>query len=174
MVTKVGVARGITATYLLLQYQKEMRDNYAKGNWLEAAKDTGWLALTLTPVVAPNFFFGTVAFPVLTGAAIGVGATMIIAEATGMGTAEEVLDLVLDPPTDWLEVVAPAVEQKYKEFAKKSDDFQIAAAGWVDRRLMDAQHYLEREYQEKKMQVETGWELLNKYGRWANPIRLPF
>jgi len=169
MVTKIGVARGITATYLLLQYQKEMRDNYDKGDWLEAAKDTGWLALTLTPVVAPNFFFGTVAFPVLTGAAIGVGATMIIVEATGIGTAEEVLDLVLDPPTDWLEVVAPALEEKFAEIAKKSDEAQIAAVAWVDRRLMDVQHYLEREYQEKKQQAETGWDWVEENWRWANP-----
>lgn len=117
MVTKVGIARGLTAAYLLLQYQKEMRENYAKGDWLEAAKDTGFLAITLTPVVAPNFFFGTVAFPVLTGVAIGVGATMVIVEVTGIGTAEEVLDLLLDPPspTEWYEVVAPEVEREFTE-----------------------------------------------------------
>ena len=175
MVTKVTVARGITAAYLLLKYRNEMKENYAKGDWAEAAKDTAFFAVAVTPVVAPSFFFGTLA-PVWIGAAVGVGATIAIVELTEIGTAEEVLELIVDPPTpmEWYEVVAPAVEEKFKELDKKTDEFQIGAAAWVDRRLMDGQHYLEREYQEKKMQVETGWELLNKYGRWANPIRLPF
>lgn len=70
-------------------------------------------------------------------------------------------------PKDWYDVVAP-------EIGKKSDEFQIRAVGWVDRRLMDVQHYVEREYQEKKSQLETGWDLLTRYGRWANPVALPF
>jgi len=175
MVTKVGVARGITAAYLVLKYRKEMKDNYRKGNWAEAGKDTAFFAVTMLPVVAPNFFFGTVAFPVLTGAAIGVGATMIIVESTGIGTAEEVLDLVLDPPSpkEWYDVVAPEVKKKAGELQTISEEFQIGAVAWVDRRLMEGQHYLEREYQEKKELVETGWELLNRYGKWYNPV-LPF
>jgi len=173
--SKVVLARGITAAYLLLKYRKEMQENYAKGDWAEAAKDTAFFAVAITPVVAPNFFFGTLA-PVWIGAAVGVGATIAIVELTEIGTAEEVLELIVDPPTpvEWYEVVAPAVEEKYKEIAQKSDDFQVAAVGWVDRRLMEGQHYLEREYQEKKQQVETGWELLNRYARWANPVHLPF
>jgi len=151
-----------------------MQENYAKGDWAEAAKDTAFFAVAVTPVVAPNFFFGTLA-PVWIGAAVGVGATIAIVELTGIGTAEEVLDLIVDPPIDdWYEVVAPAVKEKFAEIAQKSDDFQIAAVGWVDRRLMEGQHYLEREYQEKKQQLETGWELLNRYARWANPVHLPF
>jgi len=174
--SKVVIARGITAAYLLLRYRNEMQENYAKGDWAEAAKDTAFFAVAITPVVAPSFFFGTVAYPVLVGAAIGVGATIAIVELTGIGTAEEVLDLIVDPPMpdEWYEVVAPAVKEKYKEIAQKSDDFQVAAVGWVDRRLMEGQHYLEREYQEKKQQLETGWELLNRYARWANPVHLPF
>jgi len=150
MVTKVGIARGITAAWLLLKYRKEMEENYAKGDWLEAGQDTAWLAVTLTPVVAPNFFFGTVAFPVLTGAAIGVGATMVIVEATGIGTAEEVLDLVLDPPSakQWFEVVGPAIqseitepalayvyglwEQGKKDVARWREDIQTSSSDWVD------------------------------------------
>lgn len=153
-----------------------MEENYAKGDWAEAAKDTAWLAVTLTPVVAPSFFFGTVAFPVLTGAAIGIGTTMIIVEVTGIGTAEEVLDLVLDPPTptEWIDVVVPEVEKKFSEIAKKSDEFQIAAVAWVDRRLMEGQHAIEQEYRKRKHQLETGYELLTKYPLWANPVQLPF
>jgi len=77
-------------------------------------------------------------------------------------------------PAEWYDVVAPAVRKKSGELQKKSEELQIRAVGWVDRRLMEGQHYLEREYREKKRQVETGWELLNKYGRWANPVHLPF
>jgi len=117
MVTKVGVARAITAGYLTLQYHKEMKENYRKGDWLEAAKDTAFFAVVLAPVVAPNFFFGSIAFPILTGAAIGVGATMLIVELTGIGEAEEVLDLVLDPPSpqEWAEVVGPAIQSEITE-----------------------------------------------------------
>jgi hypothetical protein len=61
-----------------------------------------------------------------------------------------------------------------KEIQEKSEEIQIAAVAWVDRRLMEGQRYIEQEYQEKKQLVETGWELLNRYGRWANPVNLPF
>lgn len=173
--SKVVIARGITAAYLLLRYRNEMQENYAKGDWAEAAKDTAFFAVAITPIVAPSFFFGTVAYPVLVGAAIGVGATIAIVEITGIGTAEEVIEMVVDPPIDdWYEVVAPAVEEKFAEIAQASDDFQIAAVAWVDRRLMEGQHYLEQQYQEKKHQLETGWEMLTEYGRWANPVHLPF
>jgi hypothetical protein len=166
-ITKAGLARLSIGSYLALQYQQEMKENYRKGNWLEAAKDTAFFAVAMTPIVAPAFFFGTLA-PVWIGLGVGVIATAVIVEATDIGTTQDVIDMVLDPPiTDWYEVVAPEIE-------KKSDELQIRAVGWVDRRLMDVQHYLEQEYQEKKHQVETGWELLTKYGRWANPIALPF
>lgn len=145
-ITKVGVARGITAAYLILKYQKDMRDNYREGDWAEAAKDTGFFAVTMLPVVAPSFFFGSVAFPVLTGAAIGVVATIIIVEVTGIGTAEDVLDLVLDPPTpkEWIEVVAPAVKEEiilpaaeaYVGWVERRAEEYV---GWVDRRIDDFQ-----------------------------------
>jgi hypothetical protein len=175
-VSKATIARGGIGFYLTLRYLKEMQDNYRNGDWLEAGKDSAWFALAITPVVAPEFFFARVAYPVVMGVGAGTLAAIAIVEVTGIGEAEDVVDFVLDPPTpaEWYEVVAPAVEKKYKEMAKKSDEFQIAAVAWVDRRLMEGQHYLEREYQEKKQQVETGWELLNRYGRWANPVHLPF
>jgi len=72
-------------------------------------------------------------------------------------------------PAEWYEVVAPAVSEKFDEVQSKSEEIQIAAVGWVDDRLMDMQHFVEREIQQKKQMVETGWELLTKYGRWANP-----
>jgi len=146
-----------------------MKDNYRDGNWLEAAKDTAFFSVKLLPIVAPAFVFGTLG-PVWLGLGAGVIVTAIIVKTTGLGTVEEVIDLVLDPPNpvEWFNVVAP-------EIRKKSEEFQIGAVAWVDRRLMEGQHYLESEYQQKKRQIETGWELINKWGRWANPTPgLPF
>jgi len=145
-VTKVGVARGITAAYLVLQYRKEMQENYRKGDWVEAAKDTAFFSVAILPVVAPSFFFGSVAFPVLTGVAIGVGVTMVIVEVTGIGTAEEVLDLVLDPPSpkEWYEVVAPAVREEITEpiidyVTEELWQEQLVdpIGGWISRRERD-------------------------------------
>jgi len=149
MVTKVAVARALTATYLVLKYQKEMKDNYRKGDWAEAGKDTAFFAVTMLPVVAPNFFFGTVAFPVLTGAAIGVAATIVIVEATGIGTAEEVLDLLLDPPSPkkWVEVVGPAIREEITEpvieyVTEELWQKQLVdpIGGWLSRRERDLRH----------------------------------
>jgi len=116
--TKAGVARVTIAGYLTLRYHKEMKENYRKGNWLEAAKDTAFFAVTLTPVVAPGFFFGTLA-PVWIGIGAGVVATGIIVEATGIGEWEDVRDFVLqDPrgmPRDYYETVAPAIQSEITE-----------------------------------------------------------
>jgi len=137
MATKIKLARGITAAYLFLRYKKEMEENYRKGDWVEAGKDTAWFAFAVTPVVAPNLFFGTLA-PVWIGLGAGVIATAAIVEVTGIGTTQDVIDLVLDPPNpvEWYQVVAP-------EVGKKSEELQIRAVGWVDRRLMDIQHTIE-------------------------------
>jgi len=140
MVTKVGVARGLTAAYLLLQYRKEMEENYRKGDWAEAAKDTAVLGVTLTPVVAPNIFFGSIAFPVLTGVAIGTVTTMAIVEIAGIGTAEQVLDLVLDPPSpkEWTEVVQDELIQPAKKYVIEElweEQLVKPVTGWVNRRI---------------------------------------
>jgi len=145
-VTKVGVARGITAAYLVLQYRKEMQENYDDGDWVEAARDTAFFSVAILPVVAPTFFFGQVAFPVLMGAAIGVGVTMAIVEVTGIGTAEEVLDLVLDPPSpkEWIEVVGPAVREEITdpivEYVTEElwqNQLVDPIGGWISRRERD-------------------------------------
>jgi len=151
MVTKVGVARGLTATYLILRYHKEMKDNYRKGDWAEAGKDTAFFAVTMLPVVAPNFFFGAVAFRILPGVAIGVGATMIIVEATGLGEWEDVLDLVLTDPEDipgkWAEVVLPAIQSEITEpvieyVTEELWQKQLVdpIGGWLSRRERDLWH----------------------------------
>jgi len=176
-VSKAAIARGGIGFYLTLRYLKEMQDNYRKGDWLEAGKDSAWFALAITPVVAPEFFFTRVAYPVVLGVGAGTLAAIAIVEVTGIGEAEDIVNFVLDPPTpaEWYDVVAPAVEKKFAEIDQKIVEVEIAAAGWVDRRLMDVQHYLESEYQEKKRMVETGWDVLTEYGRWANPTPgIPF
>jgi hypothetical protein len=168
-ITKVGLARAAAGAYIILDYHREMEENYRKGDWLEAAKDTGFFAVKMLPVVAPAFVFGAMA-PYWIGAAVGVGATMAIVEITGIGEWEDVRDLVLDPdPVEWYKVVAPELEKKYRDYEQKTEEWSVAAAGWIDRRLMDVQHSLEREYQEKKTLLQGGWDLLNRYGRWANP-----
>jgi len=125
-----------------------MKDNYREGDWAEAGKDTAFFAVALLPVVAPSFFFGYVAFPVLTGVAIGVGVTIVIVEVTGIGTAEEVLDLVLTNPADipekWVEVVAPAVREEITEpiieyVTEELWQKQLVdpIGGWISRRERD-------------------------------------
>jgi len=111
-ITKVGIGRFLAGSYLALEYQKEMEENYRKGDWLEAAKDTGFFAVKMLPVVAPAFVFGTLA-PVWGGVALGVVATAVIVEATGIGEWEDVRDLLLDPdPFEYYEVVAPVVQSE--------------------------------------------------------------
>lgn len=111
------VARGLIGGYITLRYLKEMEDNYRKGDWLEAAKDTGFFAVAIAPVVAPRFFFGSVAYPVVVGATLGLTATAVILEATGLGEWEDVVDLIVDPPSpkEWYKVVAPAVREEVTE-----------------------------------------------------------
>lgn len=112
-VTKVGVARGIAAGYLILQYRKEMKDNYREGDWAEAGKDTFFFSIKILPVVAPGFVFGTMAPVWIAGAGVVV-TTAAIVELTGIGTTEDVIDLLLDPPMpdEWYEVVGPAVREE--------------------------------------------------------------
>jgi len=133
VVTKVTIARGVTGAYLLLRYHKEMQENYRKGDWAEAAKDTAFFAVAITPVVAPNFFFGTLA-PVWIGAAVGVGVTIAIVEFTGIGTAEEVIDLVLDPPSpkEWIDVVGPAIVSEVTDPVITYLEEEIWQKGLVD------------------------------------------
>jgi len=94
-----------------------MQENYRKGDWAEATKDTAFFAVKVAPVVAPNLVFGALA-PYWIGAAVGVGVTIAIVEITGLGTTEDVLDLVLDPwnaPKKYVEVVGPALKEKVTE-----------------------------------------------------------
>jgi len=133
-ITKVGLARAAIGTYLTLQYRKEMIENYEKGDWAEAAKDTAFFSVKMLPVVAPAFFFGTLA-PFWIGLGAGVVVTAVIVEATGIGSYEDVLDLVLTPPLEipkkYWDVVAPAVKEEIIVPAAE------AYVGWVDRRLQE-------------------------------------
>jgi len=114
--SKAVIARGGIGFYLTARYIREMQDNYKKGDWLEAGKDSAFFAVAIAPVVAPRFFFTYVAFPVVMGVGAGTLAAMAIVEVTGIGEAEDVVDFVLDPdPVDWYKVVAPAVREKITE-----------------------------------------------------------
>jgi hypothetical protein len=115
--TRNAIARGLVGIWITGRYVQEMRENYRKGDWLEAAKDTGWFAVAITPVVAPRFFFGTIAFPVTVGVAAGVATTAVVLEVTGLGDWEDAVVLALDPPTpvEWVEVVVPAIQSEVTE-----------------------------------------------------------
>ena len=147
VVTKVTIARGVAGAYLLLRYHKEMQENYRKGDWAEAAKDTAFFAVAIAPVVAPTFFFGTLA-PYWIGIGAGVVATGIIVEATGIGEWEDVRDFVLqdprDMPRDYYETVVPAIQSEVTEpiieyVTEELWQKQLVdpITGWVDRRERD-------------------------------------
>lgn len=153
------VARATLAGYLTLKYHKEMEDNYRKGDWAEAAKDTAFFAVAMTPVVAPNFFFGTLA-PYWIGFGVGAVATAVIVEATGIGEWEDVRDLVLEPPSpkEWYEVIAPEVKREVKE----AYHVTIGVTGVVLRMAAN-------EVQKKVDLLEYGFERLTEHGKWFNP-----
>jgi len=146
-VTPVGVARGIAATYLVLKYHKEMKDNYREGDWAEAGEDTFFFSIKILPVVAPSFFFGTLG-PYIIGIGAGVVATGIIVEATGIGEWEDVRDFVLqdprDMPRDYWETVAPAIKSEVTEPIIKYVTEELwqkqlvdPIGGWLSRRERD-------------------------------------
>jgi len=146
-VTKVGVARALAATYLVLDYRKEMKDNYREGDWAEAGKDTFFFSIKILPVVAPGFVFGTMA-PVWMGVGAGVIATAAIVELTGIGTYEDVIDVLLDPPSPkkWVEVVGPAIQQEIIEPTVEYVTEELwqkqlvePIGGWLSRRERDLQ-----------------------------------
>lgn len=148
---KVKVARGLIGFYITMGYVKEMKGNYEEGDWLEAAYDTGRYALVMTPVVAPRLFFGTIAFPVVVGAAIGVTATAVIVEATGIGEWEEVVELALDPPfNDWVEVVVPAIQSEITE-----PIIEYIETTWEEQIVQPISGYVE----EKKRQAISTFEI---------------
>lgn len=119
--SKVGIARGLIGGYITLKYLQEMEENYRKGDWLEAAKDTGWFAVAMTPIVAPKFFWGSIAYPVTVGVTAGVVTTAVVLEVTGLGEWEDAVILALDPPTpvEWIKVVGPAIQSEITEPALK-------------------------------------------------------
>lgn len=163
MVTTATFARWGAAGFVTILYVDEMQDNYEKGNWLEAAKDTGWYVLAMTPLVAPEFFWGSVAFPVIAGATLGLGVTWLILEVTGIGDAGDVWEIITDPPIgdwggEWYDVVAPEVKRKVSETY-----YTTLSVGSLLLNLAA------REVQKKKDLVEGLWNELTEYGNWSNP-----
>jgi len=154
-ITKVGVGRFLVGSYIVLDYHKEMEENYAKGNWLEAAKDTGFFAVKMLPIVAPAFVFGTLA-PVWGVVAVGVVGTAIVVEVTGLGDWRDVRDILLDPPSaiPSKEAIDTAVEA-VKE----------TATGIV----RETREEVERRIQLSKQRLELGWTWVEDNWRWFNP-----
>lgn len=113
--SKEKLARGLVGGALTLRYLKEMKENYEKGDWAEAAKDTAFFSIAIAPVAAPSLFWNAV-YPVAAGYAVGIGATAVIAEATGIGEWEEVIfEMGLYPVEtikDWPGVVLPAIKSE--------------------------------------------------------------
>jgi len=145
MVPKATAARWITAGWLTYNYVKEMEDNYQEGDWLEAAKDTAWYAVTAGPLMAPELVWG-LAYPYVAGYALGVVVTATIAEATGIGEFEEVIELGANPPNpiEWAEVVGPAIQSEITEpvieyITEELWQRQLVdpIGGWLSRRETD-------------------------------------
>jgi len=66
-------------------------------------------------------------------------------------------------PKDWYDVVAPEVKRE----AEEAVTLTLGLGGFLLRGLETyAEHKLE--------QIEAGYDWLTKYGRWANPLGLPF
>jgi hypothetical protein len=165
MVSKETIARGLIGFYLTARYIKEMEKNYRKGDWLEAAKDTGWFAIAITPVVAPRFFFGTIAYPVTVGVGTGLVATALIVELTGVGDWEDVVEMALDPPSpkEWYKVVAPEVKRATTEAVEST----LGVGAFVYRLALS-------ETNRRLTQIEEGAADLYGWvedlpGAWQNP-----
>jgi len=145
-VTKGGIARGLVGFYITVEYLDQMKDNYRKGDWLEAGKDTAFYTLAMAPVVAPKLFWGTVAFPVTVGVAVGFVTTVAIVEATGIGKWEDVVEIYLNPIEtikNFPEVVGPAIVENITDPALSALEevwqTQIVepVGGWLSRRERD-------------------------------------
>ena len=102
-----------------------MQDNVSEENWREAVSDTAWYGIAVTPVVAPNLVFGSLA-PYAIGAAVGVCATYVVLDQLGM-ESESFTDLVFDTdvrdiPQKYIEVVGPAVLGKINEVFEETEN----------------------------------------------------
>jgi hypothetical protein len=121
----VAATRGIFGIYLTIRYFREMQDNVSEENWREAVSDTAWYGIAVSPVVAPNFVFGTLS-PYAIGAAVGVGTTYLVLDQLGW-ESESFTELVFDTdvrdiPGKYIEVVGPAVLGKINEVFEESEN----------------------------------------------------
>jgi len=165
-----------TAGILWILYDKSYRDD-RKLTW-EDADEFVIAGGALTLVWADVAFAGVATWPLVVIEAAVVGGLVASIAIGGVEGGEAYIDFITsDPEEMWektVEVTLPAIKEKVvsvgKEIQEKSEEIQIAAVAWVDRRLMEGQRYIEQEYQEKKQLVETGWDLLTTYPVWGNPF----
>jgi len=148
-VTKVGIARGLVGFYITVDYYYQMRDNYRKGDWVEAGKDTAFYAFAMMPVVAPKFFWGRIMYPVTIFVASTAITTTVILELTGIGTAEDVAEMYLNP-VETIKELPAAAEIVGNHIVENYTDPAITAleevwqtqlvepvGGWLSRRERD-------------------------------------
>jgi len=146
-VTKSKVARGLVGFYITVEYLDQMEDNYRKGDWIEAGKDTAFYAVAMLPVVAPKFFWGTVMYPVTVFVASTFVATVAIVELTGIGTWQDVVEIYLHPVEtlkEFPEVVGSAIVENITDPAITYLEEEIwekqlvePIGGWLSRRERD-------------------------------------
>jgi len=149
-VTKSKVARGLVGFYITVEYLDQMNDNYKKGDWLEAGKDTAFYGMAMFPVVAPKLFWGTVAFPVTIFVASTFVATVAIVEITGIGEWEDVVEIYLNPVEtikelpEVAEIVGNHIVENYTDPAITYLEEEIwqkqlvePIGGWLSRRERD-------------------------------------
>jgi len=166
-VTKVGIARGLVGFYITVEYLDQMKDNYRKGDWLEAGKDTAFYTLAMAPVIAPKLFWGTVAYPVTVGVAVGFVATVAIVELTGIGEFEDVVDMYLNP-VETIKELPEAAEVVGNFIVENVTDPAITAleetwqtqlvepvGEWVDRRKKEVGGWTSR----RERDLRRAWEI---------------
>jgi len=146
--TKMKIARGLVGFYITVEYLDQMNDNYRKGDWLEAGKDTAFYTLAMAPIVAPKLFWGTVAYPVTIFVASTFAATVVIVELTGIGTVGDVVEMYLSPVETIKEL--PEAAEVVGNYIVENIDPAISAleevwetqivepvGGWLSRRERD-------------------------------------
>jgi len=147
--TKMKIARGLVGFYITVEYLDQMNDNYRKGDWLEAGKDTAFYTLAMAPIVAPKLFWGTVAYPVTIFVASTFAATVVIVELTGIGTVGDVVEMYLSP-VETIKELPEAAEVVGNYIVENITDPAISAleevwetqivepvGGWLSRRERD-------------------------------------
>jgi len=169
--SKVVVARGLTATGITAKYLYEMNQNYENGDWLEAGKDTAFYGLAVAPVVAPNLFFGAT-YPYLAGIAVGLAGAYVVSDQLGLDT-KPLTELILgedltDIPLKYIEVVAPVVIEEINNIFEESENQLLDEVEWIGNKISDGVEFGQFLYNvgEDKTTQALEWAV----GNFSNPF----